>query len=189
VPARALPGVLAAFVFGLGLACSSAGPAQAKVFYTRQQALEMAFPDADRIDKKVHILSGEQIARIQIEARAKVESKLVTLYTAWKGDEVLGYANIDVHTVRTHPSALLVVWTPDGTVRTVRILAFHEPLDYLPADKWYEQFDGKTRADRLKVGDDVHGVVNATLSTQVASDSVRRALAYHAVLIAPEAAE
>lgn len=157
--------------------------ADAKVFHTRKEALAMAFPDADRIDKKVHILSGTDIAQVKIAARAKIESRLVTIFTARKGEEILGYAIIDVHTVRTHPSAILVVWTPEGKVRTVRVLAFHEPLDYLPADKWYTQFEGKTRDDRLKVGDDVHGVVNATLSTRVASDSVRRALAYHDVLI------
>ena len=98
-------------------------------------------------------------------------------------DEVLGYAHIDVHTVRTHPAALMVVLGPEGDVRSVRILAFHEPLDYLPSEKWYAQFAGKTAQDRLRVGSDVHGVVNATLSTRVATDGIRRALAYHTVLI------
>jgi len=160
-------------------------PAAAKVFHTRQEALALAFPDADRIDKQTFILSPDQVSAIEIAARAPVETKLVTIFTAWKGGAVQGYAHIDVHTVRTHPSALLVVWTPEGVVRSVRILAFHEPLDYLPAEKWYGQFEGKTGQDPLRVGGDLHGVVNATLSTRVAADSVRRALAYHQVLIAP----
>ena len=88
-----------------------------------------------------------------------------------------------VDDVRTHAAALMVVLKPDGEVRSVRVLAFHEPLDYLPAEKWYAQFQGKTRADRLRVGSDVHAVVNATLSTRAASDGIRRVLAYHAVLI------
>ena len=173
-----LSGVLAALVL-------AAPVAEGKVFHTRQEALELAFPDADRIDKETIILSRDQVAAIEVAARAKVQTKLVTIFTAWKGGEVQGYAHIDVHTVRTHPSALLVVWGPDGKVRTVRILAFHEPLDYLPADKWYAQFEGADADDKLRVGGDIHGVVNATLSTQVAADSVRRALAYHAVLILP----
>lgn len=167
------------------LAVVLASPAGAKVFHSRQEALEIAFPEADRIEKETLILSQEQADAVAAAARAPVESKLVTIFTAWKGGSVLGYAHIDVHTVRTHPSALMVVWTPEGRVRSVRILAFHEPLDYLPADKWYEQFSGKSGEDPLRVGGDVHGVVNATLSTRVAADSVRRALAYHAVLIAP----
>ncbi|MFP6605461.1 MAG: FMN-binding protein [Myxococcota bacterium] len=158
-------------------------PAYAKVFHSRQEAISLAFPDADRVDKKTTLLTPEQVEAIQQAGRAKLESKLVTIFTAYRGDEVLGYAHIDVHTVRTHPAALMVVLGPEGDVRSVRILAFHEPLDYLPSEKWYAQFAGKTAQDRLRVGSDVHGVVNATLSTRVATDGIRRALAYHTVLI------
>ena len=158
-------------------------PARAKVFHSRQEAIALAFPDADRVDKKTTLLTPEQVAAIQQAGRAKLASKLVTIFTAYRGDEVLGYAHIDVHTVRTHPAALMVVLGPEGDVRSVRILAFHEPLDYLPSEKWYAQFAGKTAQDRLRVGSDVHGVVNATLSTRVATDGIRRALAYHTVLI------
>ena len=158
-------------------------PADAKVFYSRQEAIALAFPDADRVDKKTTILTADQLAAIEEAGRVKVESKLVTIFTAYRGDEILGYVHIDVQTVRTHAAALMVVINPEGDVRSVRILAFHEPLDYLPSEKWYAQFAGKTRKDRLRIGGDVHGVVNATLSTRAATDGIRRALAYHAVLI------
>ncbi len=161
--------------------------AHAKVFHTRQEAIALAFPEADRIEKETHILTSTQTQDLERIGRVKIETKLVTIFTAWRGDEVKGYAHIDVHTVRTHPAALMVVLTPAGAVRSVRILAFHEPLDYLPADKWYQQFAGKTRDDPLRVGGDVHGVVNATLSARSAADSVRRSLAYYAVLIEPSA--
>ena len=169
----------------VGLLVLLAPPATARVFLSRQQALELAFPDADRIEKETFILDDAQVAAIEEASRSKVESKLVTIFTAFRGDERLGHAHIDVHTVRTHPEAFLVVLTPEGAVRSVRVLAFHEPLDYLPTERWYEQFVGRTRADRLRVGGDVHGVVGATLSARAAADGVRRALAYHAILIQP----
>ena len=163
-----------------------ASEARAKVFHTRQQAVALAFPDADRVEKDTHILSAAQTEAIERIGRAEVEKKLVTIFTAWRGGEIQGYAHVDIHTVRTHPAALMIVLTPDGQVRSVRILAFHEPLDYQPSEKWYGQFLGKSRQDSLRVGGDVHGVVNATLSARAAAQSVRRALAYHAVLIAIE---
>ena len=70
-------------------------------------------------------------------------------------------------------------------MRSVRVLAFHEPLDYLPTERWYAQFEGKRAEDRLRVGGDIHGVVGATLSAQAASDGVRRMLAYYEVLLRP----
>ncbi len=114
--------------------------------------------------------------------------KIVVLHVAWKGGEVLGYAHIDVHNVRTKPEAFMIVLTPEGVVRSVRILAFHEPLDYLPTDRWYAQFEGKGREDRLRVGGDLHGVVGATLSARAAADGVRRMLAYWEVLLRPKTA-
>ena len=111
----------------------------------------------------------------------------MTDHTGWRGDTVLGFAVIDVHDVRTLPEAFMVVLTPEGKVRSLRILAFHEPLDYLPPQRWYDQFEGKDLDQPLKLGDDVHGVIGATLSARATTYGVRRALALYRVLLAGEA--
>ena len=58
-------------------------------------------------------------------ARAPLESKIVTLYSGWKGETLLGWAYIDVHTVRTLPEAFLVVLDPQGAVRSLRYRALN----------------------------------------------------------------
>ena len=161
------------------------GVGHAKVFAGRRDALAEAFPTAVRIDEKTHVLDDELAALCEQHARAQLESRLVTLYTAWGEEGVLGYAHISIHNVRTKPEAMLIVLTPEGQVRSVRILAFHEPLDYLPADRWYDQFEGTTREAALRVGRDIHGVVGSTLSAQAASDAVRQALAIYELLVQP----
>ena len=167
----------------IALAITFAAPAlQAKVFASQNQALREAFPEATRIDRDSRILLKDDLAKVIGITKSNDQPKLVVLHTAWNGDELLGHAHIDVHNVRTKPEAFLIVVTPEGVVRSVRILAFHEPLDYLPTDRWYGQFSGKTKADRLRVGD-VHGVVGATLSAQAAARGVRRMLAYWEVLL------
>ncbi len=157
--------------------------ASAKVFASQNQALADAFPDASRIERKTMLVRKKDAAKIKAITRAELESKIVVIHTAYKEEEVLGYAHIDVHNVRTKPEAFMIVLKPDGSVRSVRILAFHEPLDYLPTDRWYQQFAGKSRKDALRVGRDVHGVVGATLSARAAADGVRRMLAYWEVLL------
>lgn len=162
-----------------GFPCVGVG----KVFWSRVQALELAFPDADRVESETYVLDEVQVSRIEALAHASLDSKVVRIYTGFEGERVLGYAVIDVHNVRTLPEAFMVVLTPEGAVRSLRILAFHEPLDYLPTQRWYAQFGGKTLRDRLRVGNDVHAVVGATLSAQATTRGVRRALAYYAVLV------
>ena len=159
--------------------------AEAKVFAGRRDALASAFPSALRIDEKTHILDDDLTTALEQRARAQLESRLLTLYTAWGEAGVLGYGYISIHNVRTKPEALLIVLTPEGQVRSVRILAFHEPLDYLPAGRWYDQFEGSTREAPLRVGRDIHGVVGSTLSAQAASDAVRQALAIYELLVQP----
>ncbi len=167
----------------MALLCGVPTAAQAKVFFSRTEALELAFPGADRVEAETYVLSDGEASAIEELSRTPLDSKLVEIYTGFRGDEITGYAVIDIHNVRTLPEAFIVVLTPSGTVQTLRVLAFHEPLDYLPSDRWYSQFDSKTLAEPLRVGWDVHGVVGATLSARATARGVRRVLAYYQVLI------
>jgi Na+-translocating ferredoxin:NAD+ oxidoreductase RnfG subunit len=164
--------------------CLATGAAHAKVFYSKSEALKLAFPDAERVDEKSLLLDDEQAGQIERLAKSRLESRLVRIYTGYRGDELQGYAFIDVHTVRTLPEGFLVVLTPKGEVRTVRVLAFHEPLEYMPSARWYEQFEHKTIESPLRLGGDVHAIAGATLSSRAATDGVRRALALYQVVIA-----
>ena len=165
----------------------AAGPAAAKVFFTQKEAVALAFPDSDRIESKTHLIDSSQADEIQRRSRAKLDSRIAQFYTGYRGDEVLGYAYIDVHNVRTLPEAFLVVMDPDGTITSMRVLAFHEPLDYLPTDRWIAQFEQKTGAEPLRLGGDIHGIAGSTLSARAVTASVRRVLAFYAVLLAPDA--
>jgi hypothetical protein len=166
--------------FALGLA---APPAGAKVFHSRNEALAIAFPEADRIEDETVVLDDAQAGRIESLARSELESRLVRIYRGFRDDRLLGYAVIDVHNVRTLPEAFLVVLTPQGEVRSLRVLAFHEPLEYMPNARWYDQFEQKSLAEPMRLGGDVHGIVGATLSARATTRGVRRALALYEVVI------
>jgi len=165
------------------LAVFGAVNAQSKVFYSQSEALELAFPDAEEIASHTFVLDDDQVARIESLAKCELDSKLVKIYTGMREGKVLGHALIDVHNVRTLPEAFMVVLTPTGKVRSLRVLAFHEPLEYKPTSRWYSQFDNRSIEAPLRVGGDIHGVVGATLSARATTRGVRRALAYYAVLL------
>ncbi len=159
-------------------------PVHAKVFLGRVDALGWAFPDAERIDEKAFVLDDAQVEAVEAQTKRRLDSRLVTVYTGRRGEEVLGYALIDVHNVRTLPEAFLVVLSPTGEVRRLRMLAFHEPLEYLPPDRWLGQFEGKDAAAPLRVDRDIHGIAGSTLSARAVAGGVRRAIALYRVLLA-----
>lgn len=173
--------VFVAIAILVGIALAPA--AQAKVFMTKSEALAWAFPDADRVEDRRFVLTDEQVAEIEKRAQSKLDSRIVTLYVGHKGDAVLGYAVIDQHLVRTLQEAFLVVLSPEGEVRRLRVLAFHEPAEYKPNDRFLSQFEGKEGGMPLRLAREVHGIAGATLSSQAVTGGVRRVLAYHEVLV------
>ncbi len=173
---------LALLALLLALPCFS-GEAGAKVFHTREEALALAFPNADRVEDETLVLGDAQAQRVEELARCPLESRVVRIYRGYRGPELLGYAFIDVHNVRTLSEAFLVVLNPQGEVRDLRLLAFHEPLDYMPAERWYAQFEQKSLAQPLRVDGDIHGIMGASLSTRATAGGVRRALAVYQVVV------
>jgi Na+-translocating ferredoxin:NAD+ oxidoreductase RnfG subunit len=153
------------------------------VYHSRDAALKLAFPDADRTEARDFFLTAVQRERIEAAAKSRIESDLLTVYVGHRGGEVVGFAILDTHVVRTLPETFMIVLAPDGTIRATHVLAFYEPTDYLPSERWLAQFTGKSEADDLRLGRGIDGITGSTLSARAVSDAIRRALALHAVLL------
>jgi len=154
-----------------------------KVYMTRDEALRVAFPDADIIVKKNIFLNSEQVKEIESLAKTKLESKLYLFYEGKKGDETLGYAVIDTHRLRTMTETVIIVVNPDGTHRMTEILAFFEPPDYKPEDNWIDLFNGKALNDSLGMGRDIPNITGATITANSLMNSIRRVLAVYNVAV------
>ncbi|WP_337287349.1 FMN-binding protein [Candidatus Methylomirabilis sp.] len=166
------------------LAFTAPADLTAKVFYAKDEAIRAAFPEADVIENQVFFLTDDQKNQVEALARTPLDSKLVTIYIGKRGQKLLGYAMIDAHTVRTLPEAVMVALTPDGRVSSTLVLAFYEPLDYLPNERWLKQFDQARLAPDLRVGGRIAGITGATLTARAMTTSVRKVLAFYQVLIA-----
>jgi hypothetical protein len=158
-------------------------PAGATVFYARDEALRLAFPDADRTETRDVFLTAAQREAIESQAKSKLDSDLLTVYVGRRGADVLGYALFDTHVVRTLPETFLVVLTPQGTVAATHLLAFYEPPEYAPPDHWLEQFEGTELGDELRVGRGIAGITGSTLTSEAVTGGIRRALAIYQVVL------
>jgi len=170
----------------LSLVLGLAGNGAAKVFYSKDEALHAAFPDAESIEKETLFLTDEQAKQVEGLAKVKLDSKMITVHTGKRNQKVLGYAMIDIHIVRTQLEAVMIVLSPDGSVESTLILAFHEALDYLPSARWLRQFSNRTLTPDLALNQAIAAISGATLSAYGVTDSARRALAVYQVMIAPK---
>lgn len=148
----------------------------AQVFSTRDEAINRLFPGRTIVRKTLFLTDLEKEA-IEQKVGASVESKVVPYYIALGKEGVEGYLFFDTRIVRTMPETFMVAIRPDTTIARVEILAFHEPADYLPGERWLQLFSGRRLTDDLWVKRTIPNITGATLSTRSINDGVRRFLA------------
>ncbi|GJQ20840.1 MAG: hypothetical protein HBSIN02_11950 [Bacteroidia bacterium] len=158
------------------------GAAHSQVFLTKEAALEIYF-SGGRVERRTLFLTDHQVSAIQSEAKARVPSKVVTYYVGRNEQGALGYAFFDTHVVRTMPATIMIVVNPDSSIRAVELLAFYEPEDYRPPDRWLDLFRGKMLQNDLWLKRGIHNIVGATLSAQAIADAVRTTLAMFQIAV------
>ena len=176
----------ACYLTVLILCCLWISQAVATVFYSKEEAMKLAFGDDATVEMRTLFPSPDQIAEIERLAKVKLDSKMFSFYIGKKQDAIVGYAAIESHNVRTKPETLLVVLGPDGDLRQVVTLAFHEPPEYQPPERWFSQLLKHT-LDELSFDKDIQGVAGATLSTRASLNSARKVLAIFQVMLKPAA--
>lgn len=148
---------------------------------TREEALSAAFPGA-QIAQSMIFLTDAEVKEASRLSGAAIQSALVARYTATTNGKNAGSAYLDTHVVRTKKESLLLIVDAQGKLLRVEVVAFLEPPDYLPQDRWYRQFDGRLLNDDLALNRGIHPVTGATLTARATTDAARRALAIDQVL-------
>ncbi len=157
-------------------------PCYGKIYYSKNEAMELAFGQDAMVEMLSLFPDARQISQIEKRARVKLESSLFTFYVGKKDGKILGYAAIEHHTVRTKPETLLVVLSPEGQINAIHTLAFHEPPEYQPPQRWYQQlYQGEL--EKLSFNSDIQGITGATLSTRSALTITRKVMAIFQILV------
>ena len=161
-----------------------AGWSEARVLMTKEEALDRAFPAAERVEKEILYFSEAETERVEELARAPVDSRLFTVYRAFTDGRLTGYGFIDTRTVRSKAATFLVVLEPGGEVRQTSILAWQEPPEYQPPERWLAQFIGRALSGDLRPGGAIQAMSGASLTSRTLTDGIRRVLAIHRVKLA-----
>lgn len=159
-----------------------ASTVNATVFYSKDEAFELAFGAGAEVEPLSLFLTDEQVEQIEKLAQVKLDSKLFTLQQGRRNGQLLGYAVIESHNVRTQPETVMIVLSPTGELTRVEMLAFHEPPEYMPPVRWFERLYRKPLAD-LRLGQGVDGIAGATLSSHASLNGIRKVLAVYQIAV------
>ena len=164
------------------LLISTATTSFATVFYSKEEAMELAFGKGIAVEQLSLFPDDKELASIQQQAKMKIESGMFSFYVGKSNGKITGYAAIETETVRTKPETLLIILTPEGELRNIHLLAFHEPPEYQPPQRWFDSLL-KRPLDDLDFNKGVDGISGATLSTRSALNSVRKVMALYKVMV------
>lgn len=155
--------------------------ASAGTLQTLDAALHAAFPDAE-VRRDVLYPTSEEVEQASESAGLTIEEAPIYRYRAFREGKLLGTAYPDRHRVRTLPEVLLVIVDPEGRAERVTVLAFSEPMEYMPSKPWYDLFSARPLDDELTLNRGIDGVTGATLTARATTQCVRRCLALHHIL-------
>ena len=166
------------------LLASVASGLGAQTLLTQEEALALAFPGAEAIERRTAYLTEDQLAQARVLAGegVSVETSVLTYYVALREGRPLGVAYFDAHRVRTLPEVLMVVVGTDDRIRRIELLRFQEPPDYRPPPAWLERFRGQGLDAELSLKGGVVNITGATLTSDAVTDAARRLLALHQVV-------
>ncbi len=170
-------------VAALAAAAFVATPAGAQVL-TQDQALALAFPDAQTVERRTAYLDEAQLERVRELAGGQVDvtSTIVNHYVALEGGRPVGVAYFDVHRVRTLDEVLMVVVGRDDRIRRIETVSFREPPEYAAPEGWLDLFQGRELDPDLSLKGEIPAMTGATLTAQAVTAAARRVLALHRVV-------
>ena len=153
--------------------------ALSKVYLTREKALKSAFPQADKIDKKIIRLSKEQKHRISQKSGQPINFSYKSVYIAEKDSKRLGYAIVDQVKGKSSFIKYLLAIAPEGTIRNVVILTYRGTKGAeVRHERFRKQFIGKRENDPLQLGVDIDAITTATISSRSITDGVRKLMSF-----------
>lgn len=158
-------------------------PLSAKILISPIDAMKQSFSSSAKIVKKNIMLKSNEAKSIQELSKVKLKTKIFRTYKASKGGEILGYGVLINKKVRSKNAVVLYIISKDSILKSIEIIAFNEPHEYIPSKKWISQFKDVKTDQQLRVGRQIPTITGATMSARSITDGSRLAFAIYNELL------
>jgi hypothetical protein len=166
----------------LGLLLAGVAPrtsrAQQAVFLTERQALELAFPDTERVRTVPMRITPELKAAIEGASGVRWLAGWTRCYQGSADGQVVAYACIDNMIGKERPiTYILRIDHPGGTIARLEVMEYRESIGgEVSAPSFVQQFVGKRASDPVRLRADIRNLSGATMSSRGLSDGARKLL-------------
>ena len=154
-------------------------PLSAKVLTSPVDAMKYAYGQNSEISKKNILLSSEEDTKISQEAKVTLDTKIYRIFKAVANNKTLGYGILINKKVRSKNAVVLYMITKESILKSIEIIAFNEPEEFLPTKEWSSQFKNIPTTKMLRLSKEIPTITGATLSARSVTDGSRVAFAIY----------
>ena len=148
------------------------------VYLKPEEALKLAFKGSEEVVLEKKSLTPAQKAVAEKLTGSSLEKSDWNFYVGRTSGHIDGYAVIDHEIGKMDPITFMTVISPQGSIRSVEILVYRESQGgEVHEPRFLKQYENKTLASPLRLGQDIQNISGATLSVRAVSVGVRRDLA------------
>jgi hypothetical protein len=155
---------------------------QAQILISPIDAMKENFGTDATITKKNILLTNAKFKEVQKNAQLKMDTKIYRTFSAKKNNLLLGYGILINRKVRSKNTVVLYM-IEDEKLKSMDIIAFNEPLEYVPSETWKEQFNNTSTSKYLQLNKDIPTITGATLSARSITDGSRLAFSLYNTLL------
>ncbi|MCX6076666.1 MAG: FMN-binding protein [Campylobacterales bacterium] len=151
----------------------------AEVLTSPIDAMKYAYGQNSEISKNDILLSSEQESKISQEAKVALDTKIFRVFKAVADNKIFGYGILINKQVRSKNAVVLYMITKESLLKGIEIIAFNEPVEYLPSKEWSSQFQNIETTQMLRISKEIPTITGATLSAKSVVDGSRIAFAFY----------
>lgn len=154
-------------------------PLSANLLISPIDAMNQSYGPDSKIIKENILLTNAKVEKIEKDAKVKLDDKIIRTFKASKNGKTLGFGILINRKVRSKNAVVLYVISADSVLKSVEIVAFNEPMEYIPSKNWMSQFENVKTDKMLKVGKEIPTITGATMSARSIVDGSRIAFALY----------
>ncbi|WP_457640102.1 FMN-binding protein [Persephonella sp.] len=140
-----------------------------------EEALKNSFPQYS-FEKKNFLLPKGIKEKVEKASKSKLRSSIFTVYLLKKDSRTEGYALLHSHKVRTRNETVLITMDKNCRIKDIEVIAFYEPPEYIPPDRWFKIFTDKSPENPPVLKKNIPNVTGATLSSIAVTKASRQAV-------------
>lgn len=167
-------------VLGLLAVVGTVRPAWAIRYMSDEEAVHFALGEGVEVTAESRTIDAELAARLFEFTGLGVEpGETVTVRVGRDPEtgELAGYAWLLTEKTRFRPITFIVGVSPAGEITRTAVVVYREPRgEQVKARRFNAQYEGKTIDDELRVGRSIRSVSGATVSAEVMTGGVKKAL-------------